>query len=384
MIQIQIQTTKWRLTAICLCTIFGTLQPPIKATTQGSLQLISVPGEPIWTDFQWSIDGKLLIFDASSGPGANDIVQVAYDVTTQTASQTALNQARPSTLNLSTDEITKFSPFIDPTSKQPLAFLSPDKKYAVYPSSVGKLDETSLVTFYSVRLANRATKQVVDTTLSVLHPPGSFNVIWNRTSTAFVVLSEVYEIGTPTLVGYISGFDKQLANLKIATQADQLIVNGQNYVPGGVVPFPGGSPDPGSIVFAISDSTTLRHILTTVSCGGSVLSDQPSCPVRIRLAVYDFDNPNQSQVFTQINGDLMGSASFSAESEQVLWAVTDQGLVQLDTRSGKLAVIDSRLTTDWARYANFSPDRRWLAVINVDDQYGTLHLYVAKLPTIPS
>ena len=192
-------------------------------------------------------------------------------------------------------------------------------------------------------------------------------------------MSEVYEVGTRTFVGYISDFDKQIANLKVGDLQDQLVINGQNYVPGGMIPFPGGSPDPSLIVYGISDSTTPNLILTTFSCGGSVLADQPSCPIRIRLTLYNFDNPDQSQVFTQINGDRMVTASFAAGNEQVLWAVTDQGLVQLDTRSGNLTVIDSRITSDWAPFASFSPDRHWLAVINVD---SGRQIYIAKLPTV--
>jgi len=130
------------LWASCLCVALGIVpvSDRVTAQSQTGIQLASVSDQLLSADFYWSPDSKLLLFDASSGPKPDDTVHIGYDVNTQSSIQTALNQLPPSAAALNASEITEFSPFLDPTSKQPIVFLSPDQKYAVYTSSVGKLD----------------------------------------------------------------------------------------------------------------------------------------------------------------------------------------------------------------------------------------------------
>ena len=174
MSRIQSHMTNLRLLGIFVCVV--ALQLPVRVImAQNGLTLVPMPTEAISTDFQWSIDSKSLTFNALGGPRGQDKVRVAYDLTTQTTTQITLDKLPPAIPVLNADEITELSPFIDPASRQPLAFLSPDKKYAVYPSSVGKLDETGTVMLYTVYLAKRATKQVMNTKLLVLDPASSFN-----------------------------------------------------------------------------------------------------------------------------------------------------------------------------------------------------------------
>jgi len=384
MFQISNQSVKYLFAIGLLCFIAST--PKLAASSvsdQSGLTLTPIPVESLPTEFHWSADSSLLTFNSIGGPSGADKMRVVYDVNAQTVTQTLTGESLLSPSGLNINETNQFSPFIDPNTNQPMAFLSPNKRYAVFPSSNGKIQNNTdgsigTVSFYSVFLADLITNQKVDTTLLVTYPAKSFDVVWNRTSTAFVVMSTVYEIGTRAFVGYVSGFSQQLINIKVTDNIeDNLLIGVQNYVLGGALLAP-DTFIPNFSMYGISDQTTPRLILTSFSCGNSVIgSKQPTCNQRISLATYNFDSPTQTHIIGQINGDKMLSASFSAGSESIIWAITDQGLVQINVSSSKLTVIDAKLSIDWAYLASFSPDRKWLAVMNTD---SVNRIYVAKLP----
>ncbi len=350
----------------------GTQAQAQQTTSPSFMKLVYSGYSP---DFlHWTWDSMAVYFDHSAPPPNNDSIispqpyngSVIYNVKSATTSVVTSNaQLTP----LSTQENTVFAPLSIAGLNGPvdsLQYVSPDGHYVVY--SGGLPIKGGDFTQYSIRLGNRQTRQSIDTQIRTDDPTdeSSFYVVWNYSSTAFAVRNARPELFA-TFGGYVTGFQTDLTSLTVKPLMDFSLNN---------ISYEVYNPSANLALYGVAANQSF--ILTDLTKTPQQNTDDPE----IRLALVNVDSPGQTHIFPQLDATHIPAASFSASSENILWVITENGLVIFDVTTGKEIVVDPVVNSEWAHTASFSPDRTMLAVIHQRFDSSNPEIYVGKLPLI--
>ncbi len=315
---------------IAICVMLP-LPKQIQAQTKIRLRLVDV--QSAVDDIRWSDDSQSIHYayqNASIGAG---YLQATASIATNTLTRSKVID--PSAIKtLSNEERLLFD------AGDAVAAISPNNRYAVFISSGT----------YTFHVADRQTRNVIDT--KVIGDASDFNVLWNKTSSAFIPLLSFS--GFPG--GFYTNLDQGLSLLHISQigqfASDNMILDVVQSKP---------------FIFGVSRDG--KFILAKAS------GNTPNAPVAALVLINGLDK-DQSIIVMPFDSDqdLLAGAFSPTEDTRIL-AVTKAGLVEYDLVHRENKVLDSFINTDWATSAIFSPDGRWLAVIHNTTQDGT-YLYV--------
>lgn len=315
--------------------------------------------QPIYSGVQlayleWSADGLTLLFtDVMSVANSihnNDPEQwQSYDPNKELLTQSALSPLRTVMTDAQREALKPPTALRYPTIT-PVSYLSPNERYLVYVSEpAGNNWQLSLADLQSGRSVS-----INAFAFEAFLSQNLYRVLWNDTSTAFVTVTESAS-GLPGYIFYTSSFSQTVEDM--ATQPlgvpDR---NGRSYMYASVYDI---SDDGKIVLILIGDTTT---------------SSDPENRVRY-LTLWQADNPAASTLIETINGRKVIGATFAPDDESKIWFINEVGLSEYDLQTGQIRVMDTALNSTWLTKARFSPDGRWVAVIEPFLDFGE-HLYV--------
>jgi len=326
--------------------IFILIVLPLLVIPRSTLAAQNTQLQPIYAGYvvqhlSWSTDSRSLVFN-------DGVVWQQYDLQTRRLSQ---SQTWPLQPQLTKAEKLLFKP-------QSFMFGSPNGRYIVYvgrcrPFPKGKVGGEGTTCESYIELLDRYQGKAFDVAVvgfvDYYNGSDDFSIFWNRQSSAFTITSRL-TYGGGVWIGYVS-LRKGLQSLTPADVLPLTIGNRSYTLVDDWLRFP---------VFDISDNGDV--VLLHVSLNDTV--DDQTIP---QIALLNPLNPTQSQIIDLEGSKTVIGAAFKAGNEQKLLIADDRSLLEYDLTTGTSRVASDIISSTQARIAAFSPDRKWLALVNSKD-----------------
>lgn len=351
------------ITLMFLCLLGAWLEP----SRQGTVEAQSGELKPIYSGFplmyvEWTVDSQSLIFidqdsvieaDQRGTPG----MWQGYEPDTKTLKEIPVSYWRADLPASVQQNLSNLSILEDPylPAFETMAYPSPDGRYLVYISErFGRAWRVSLADLQTgVTAPTEAYAFLVATSL----PEEVYRVVWNATSTTFFVLTR-NSPDVPYEAFHVSGFGANVREVQ-THKLGALSRGGRLY----------GQVETFSLA---SDGKTALMLIADFTDAGKLLPKK----LPLFLILWNAEKPESSQFIEGIDGQDVIAASFAPGNESKLLYVNDVGLLEYDLRTGQTTVLDTRLAAQPPSIARFSPDGRWVALVEQEDSAGPATLYV--------
>jgi hypothetical protein len=311
------------------------------------------------SNLAWSPDSQSLVFfdgrdvDVISS-ALNEWYQ--YDLN---SGQLTLKSHWPLHPQLTSSEIDLYRPYVF-QGDQSFVYVSPNDAYIAYATGNSQQSFSP-----QVMLAKRQTQEVAETYVTVWEPhegADAFEVLWNRTSTAFVVNARKPGTGGFIFANvHVGGFSTTVTSLRSTVVT--LFIGGNELIP--------------AKAYSVSDDGNFILLKAyTTSINDS------------RLVRWDV--ANKSSIFVDsFSANQIVGASFDQGNPDRVLLVYETGVVRHTISTGQTTLLNSQLNAYWAfediccyrKSAVFSSNGQWLAVARGDRDVYVFDLLTDFVPT---
>ncbi|MFN8419992.1 MAG: hypothetical protein U0528_12235 [Anaerolineae bacterium] len=348
-----------------LLAIFVGLLRPETTIAQTTVPRLIYEGE-LFQALAWSTNSETFSFFLySSPPPTVQSAAFLFSVESTTLTNAASWPFQPI---ISDEEASALKLWKDQNGIFPFIYLSPDSHSLVYPG----IDETSKKVS-TLFVSNLERLQAIVIPIEITFPFASsdaFNVLWSTDSTAFAVA----HLGGQ---GFMRIDYAQLE--KDATTGDlkSARVESVNTAAIGETTYVSGVY---GRLYDISDDGLWVLVLLDEFAPGY----DPNTPRVARLVVWSPTNPAESYAVKEIPGEQIRGASFAPDDKTKLLIITDSGLVKYDLKTQTQDLITAEISSKWVDDAVFSPNGRWVALIDIAYQPGVNRIYLASTEGVSS
>jgi hypothetical protein len=306
--------------------------------------------EPIYAGggykFSWSSDSRYLIFSSDSiTPIKADLPSSKpwkeYDTVTNILSESVI---WPLQVTLTAKEERVFQTKSPHDLGLSVIYSSPNGRYLVYAGEEKSLYEGVI---WSLILGDRQKHTLKVLNQNVYDPVrvDNFHVIWNKASTAFVVVQpEPTKEISRIVSAYVNGFEDDISAAHLDDSVKYPQVGSQKYI--------------STNVYDISSNG--QKILIGACKFDNTLNDHIGDCVPL---LYDVVNPSNNREVAGLYGNI--AIAFVDDNETKFLAIGKNGLIQYDLIVGTLLILNDRLNTSLVREASFSPNDKWFAYTDV-------------------